>query len=540
MSDKLRIVLAQSEFPVGDIEKNLEKHIRLATHAREKLHADVIVFPELSLTGYPPEDLLYRRDFLEAAERALQTCRHAIHDIFCIIGHPQPTPRGLHNACSIFLNGEILGCYAKQRLPNEGVFDERRYFIPGTQPCVVPIRGIPTGIVICEDLWHQGPAIQAAEHGARLLLSPNASPFEVEKHERRQKVLSARARTTSLPILYTNLTGSQDECVYDGGSLAIDGSGNVCQCAGFFQENLLTVDLEVSKTSITMETKPFTPPAIPERIYAALVIGTRDYIRRNKLPGAMVGVSGGIDSALTLAVAVDALGPENVHAVILPSRYTSELSMEEALAVTKNLGVSHEIISIEPLVETTLSTLSQQIKDTRPNVVVQNIQARCRALILMSLSNQNGKIVLTTGNRSELAVGYTTLYGDMAGGFAVLKDIPKTLVYQLARYRNQQSAVIPERTLTRPPTAELAPGQKDSDSLPVYEVLDPILDRYINLEESAEAIIAAGFDAETVNHVIRMVHQSEYKRRQAAPGVRINHRAFGRDRRYPLTSGWMK
>jgi len=540
MSQTLRIVLAQSDFPVGDIQKNTEKHIHLARIAHEELKADVIVFPELSLTGYPPEDLLYRKDFLAETARALDTCRRSIHDIFCIIGHPQITPKGLYNSCSIFLNGETLGYYAKQRLPNEGVFDEHRYFIPGKEPCIVPMKGIPVGIVICEDLWHPGPAIQAAEHGAKLLLSPNASPFEINKHERRQKVLSARARTTALPILYTNLVGGQDEFVYDGGSLAIDGSGKVCHCAGFFKESLTAVDLTFSKDGTTMSHGTFEVPSQPERIHSALVMGTRDYVHRNNLTGALVGVSGGIDSALTLAVAVDALGKDNVTAVIMPSRYTSELSMEEAVAVSKNLGVRYDIISVEPLFESTLQTLEPHLRNSAPEIVAQNIQARCRAIVLMALSNQSGKIVLTTGNRSEMAVGYTTLYGDMAGGFAVLKDIPKTLVYQLGRHRNGISSVIPERTLTRAPTAELSPGQKDSDSLPAYDILDPILERYLNHEESADQIIASGYSPETVQRVISLIHQSEYKRRQAPPGVRINHRAFGRDRRYPLTSGWKK
>jgi len=539
MTEKLRIVLAQCNLLVGDIEGNMQKHVQLAKEALEKYQADVIVFPELSLTGYPPEDLLYRKDFIRATMNALDTLRSRVRDIYCVVGHPQPVENSqLHNACSVFLNGKTLAVYAKHCLPNQGVFDERRYFAPGKNICVLPIRGIPTGLVICEDLWHPGPVEEAASAGARLILSPNASPFEIDKYELRQSILSARARVSNIPIFYTNFSGGQDECVFDGGSMAVDSSGTVCQCAGFFRENLLPVDLEITKDSIKIIQKDFAVPDRLERIYTALVTGTRDYIVKNDLPGVLVGASGGIDSALTLAIACDALGASRVHAVMMPSRHTSTLSMEEAEALITNLGISHETISIEPVFQSFLETPG--ISSDEAGITAQNLQARCRGTLLMALSNQTGKIVLTTGNRSELAMGYATLYGDMAGGYSVLKDIPKTLVWELARYRNSLSAVIPERTLTREPTAELAPNQRDADALPPYDILDPILERYLNQEESIENIIAAGFDRETVEKVVAKIRQSEYKRRQAPPGVRIDQKAFGRDRRYPLTSGWKK
>lgn len=538
MTDRLCIALAQCNLVVGDLAGNLKKHIQLAKEALA-LTADVIVFPELSLTGYPPEDLLYRHDFIEAIQDTLETLQQNIPDIYCVVGHPLPTHEGLQNACSVFLNGKMLARYAKQCLPNQGVFDEKRYFVPGKNVCVLPVRGIPTGLVICEDLWHYGPVEQAAAAGARLILSPNASPFETDKHETRQEILANRARNSRIPIVYVNFSGGQDESVFDGGSLVMDSAGTVCQCAGFFQENLLTVDLSCSADRIAVRKKKFAVPDTLERIYSALVTGTRDYLHKNHLPGVIVGVSGGIDSALTLAVAHDALGKDQVHAALLPSRHTSTLSMEEALLLVDNLDISHEILSIEPVFQAFLDALGSRLENADP-VVIQNIQARCRGTLLMALSNQSGKIVLTTGNRSELAVGYATLYGDMAGGFSVLKDIPKTLVYELAHYRNTLSPIIPERTLMREPTAELAPNQKDTDTLPPYNILDRILERYINDEESIEQMVDAGFDQNTVKKVIQLIRHSEYKRRQAPPGVRIRQKAFGRDRRYPLTSGWKK
>lgn len=538
MAKKLKVVLAQLNLTVGDIQGNLTKLMDAARTARDTLHADVIVFPELSITGYPPEDLLFRKSFIEASNQALAQFKHEIQGIYCVIGHPYLNSHGLTNCCSVIYNGTILGRYAKQHLPNYGVFDEHRYFVPGNTPCVVPINGVPVGIAICEDIWHAGPTQQIATQGARLILAPNASPFEMDKHEQRHLTLAKRAKTSAIPIVYVNTIGAQDELVFDGGSMVIDADGKICQHAGFFNETLLPVEIEISSTQTTIESSPFTPPSEEQRIYDALVLGVRDYIHKNKFPGALVGVSGGIDSALTLAIAVDALGKENVCGVRMPSRYTSEESMADGLAVMNNLGVAHETISIESTFKNFLENLAPSFAGKKPDITEENLQSRCRGVILMALSNKTGKLVLTTCNRSEVAVGYSTLYGDMAGGFDVLKDVPKMLVYRLANYRNQISPVIPQNTIDRAPTAELAPDQKDEDSLPPYPVLDKILEMYLNQEQSIEDITALGFDHEMVVRVVNMVHRSEYKRRQGAIGSRINHKSFGRDWRYPVTSGF--
>lgn len=538
MAKKLRIVLAQLNLIVGDIQGNLQKHIRAANEARDHLKADIIVYPELGITGYPPEDLLLRKSFLEEANQALNQFKTEVRGIHCVVSHPYVTAQGLLNSCSLLYNGTILGRYAKQHLPNYGVFDECRYFIPGNTPCVIPVNGIPVGMVICEDAWFPGPIQQAANQGARLILSPNASPFETDKHEQRHLTLAKRAKNTNLPLVYVNNVGGHDDLIFDGGSMVINPDGKISHHAGFFNETLMPVDIEFTSTETKIEPVAFTLPEDIERIYQALVLGVRDYINKNHFPGALVGVSGGIDSALTLAVAVDALGKDNVRAVLLPSRYTAEMSNEDAIALANNLDVKHETISIEPTFNSFLDSLKTTFDGKQPDITEQNIQARCRGVIMMAISNKTGSIVLTTGNRSEMAVGYATLYGDMAGGFAVLKDIPKTLVYRLATYRNHITPIIPQRIIDRPPTAELAPNQKDEDSLPPYSTLDKILELYINHEQGTEEIIAQGFERETVNKVIRLIHRSEYKRRQSAIGVRINHKSFNRDWRYPITSGF--
>lgn len=541
MPKKLRIVMAQLNLTVGDISGNLTKLIHSAKTARDTLSADVIVFPELSITGYPPEDLLLRKSFLDEANDALNKFKAEVDGIYCVVGHPHATTQGLHNSCSVIYNNTIIGRYAKQHLPNYGVFDEHRYFVPGNLPCVVPINGIPVGIAICEDLWFPGPTQEIANHGARLILSPNASPFEIDKHEQRHLTLAKRAKTANLPIVYVNCVGGQDELLFDGGSMVVDQEGKICQYAGFGEEILLPVDVEISSANAIVSQATFTLPSEEQRIYDALVFSVRDYIQKNNFPGVLIGVSGGIDSALTLAIAVDALGKDKVHAVMLPSRYTSEMSMEDGLALINNLNVTHDTISIEPAFNSFVKSLEPVFADkklNKLNIVDENIQSRTRGVIMMAISNQTRKLVLTTGNRSEMAVGYATLYGDMAGGFAVLKDVPKTLVYRLTHLRNQLSPVIPERIITRPPTAELAPDQKDEDSLPPYDILDKILELYLNQEQSLQNIIEQGFDQDVVEKVIKLVRISEYKRRQSAIGTRINHKAFGRDRRYPVTSGF--
>ncbi len=540
MSTKLRIILAQLNLCVGDIPYNLNKLRDAAKLARDTLTADVIVFPELSITGYPPEDLLFRKAFLDEATEALYEFKNTIDGIYCVIGHPYKTSEGLFNACSVIYDGEILGTYLKQHLPNYGVFDECRYFIPGNKSCIISMKGIPVGITICEDLWYDAPIQQAAKDGARIILSPNASPFEVDKHENRQITLAKRAKAAGLPIVYVNNVGGQDDLIFDGGSMLVNQDGKICQHAGFFNENLLPVDVEFTTTETIIKSQPIVIPTKEQRIYEALVLGVRDYVHKSHFKGALIGLSGGIDSALSLAIAVDALGHDNVTAVLMPSRYTADMSNEDAITLANNLGVHYEIISIEPVFESFLQTLAPVFAGKKPDITEENLQSRCRGMILMAMSNKMGRMVLTTGNRSELAVGYSTLYGDMAGGFCVLKDVPKQLVYQLADYRNLINPVIPQRIIDRPPTAELAPNQKDEDTLPPYPVLDNILDLYLNQELSIDEIVARDFPRVTVEKVVQMIHKNEYKRRQSPLGARIDHKAFGKDRRYPVVAGFKK
>lgn len=538
MSKALRVVMAQLNLCVGDIPGNTAKLIHSAHTARDEMKADLIVFPELCIIGYPPEDLLLRKNFLEEANEALNQFKNEVQGIYCVISHPHQTSQGLFNSCSLIYNGKILGRYAKQNLPNYGVFDELRYFVPGNSPCVIPIgnQSISVGMVVCEDLWAPTPILQAAVQGARLIVIPNASPFEVDKHEQRHSILAKRAKSENVAIVYVNCVGQQDEIVFDGGSMIVDTSGKITHFAGFCNETLFPVDIEFSAAETTLVSDSFTLASEEERIYNCLVLGVRDYLKKNNFNGALVGISGGIDSALTLAIAVDALGKENVKAILLPSRYTADISNEDALELAERLGVEHETIPIENAFKTFLKSLEKDFAGKKPDITEENIQSRCRGIILMALSNQTGKILLSTGNRSEMAVGYATLYGDMCGGLAVLKDVPKTMVYKLAEYRNKISPVIPTRTLSRAPTAELAPNQKDEDTLPPYPILDKILELYLNQEMGVKEIVALGFDEATVRKIVKMINKSEYKRRQSAIGIRINHKAFSKDRRYPITN----
>lgn len=541
MSVSLRIVIAQLNLLVGDVAGNASKIVNAIEQARDEHMGDVLVTPELALTGYPPEDLLLRPDFNEHVRQGLDIIRQHTHGIDVVVGYPQQTECGFFNAASVIRDADIIATYHKQHLPNYSVFDEKRYFSAGDSTCLVDIKGIKVALSICEDVWVSGPVIDAAQAGAQLMLNLNASPFHIDKDLERQQQLRLRVKQANIPIVYVNLVGGQDELVFDGASMVMDGSGNISQIAPAFEEGLYVAEFSMQDGQLlpcrqcSTEVSP-----LEEQVYKALVLGVRDYIEKNKFSGVVIGLSGGIDSALTLAVAVDAIGPQCVEAVSMPSRYTADMSIEDARAEADALGVNCNVLSIEAPFEAFLETLSKEFTGLEVDVTEENIQARCRGVMLMAIANKKRKIVLTTGNKSEMAVGYATLYGDMAGGFAVLKDVPKTLVYRLARYRNTISDIIPERVITRPPSAELAPDQKDEDSLPPYDVLDPILEMYVEQDLSVEDIVAKGYDSEVVRRVIWMVERNEYKRRQAAPGVRITRRAFGRDRRYPITSGYVE
>ncbi|NNJ93690.1 MAG: NAD+ synthase [Halobacteria archaeon] len=542
MTDKnntgLRIVMAQQDFMVGAIEANASKMLAACNEARDELAADVIVFPELALTGYPPEDLLLRAHFIGQVEAAVARLTDGITGITAVVGYPLQEEGVLYNVAGVIRDGGIAGLYRKQHLPNYGVFDEKRYFAAGDAPCIVPVRDVRLGITICEDIWVQGPACQAAEAGAAVLININASPFHTGKRDEREQMLAQRARNSNLPIVYVNLVGGQDELVFDGGSFAVGPDGVVTQHAPACVEGLYPVDFRCGDRLLPVPAD--CAPVLSEEaaVYGALVLGVRDYVKKNGFGGAVLGLSGGIDSALTLAIAVDAIGAERVSVVMMPSRYTADMSSEDARAEAELLGVDYHVIPIEGPFSSFLGVLEEIFHGTEPDTTEENIQARCRGIILMALSNKQGRILLTTGNKSEVSVGYATLYGDMAGGYAPIKDVPKLLVYRLSEYRNSLGRVIPQRVIERPPSAELAPDQVDADSLPPYEILDPILERYIEHDQSVEEIVSAGFEVAVVRRVAKLVDRNEYKRRQAPPGVRITQRAFGRDRRYPITSGY--
>ncbi len=540
MSGRLRIVLAQFDLMVGDVQGNAVRIIDAAAVARDRHQAACVVFPELALTGYPPEDLLLRPALIDQVSRALMLIRNQVSGIDVVLGCPLPHEGRLHNAAVLLRGGAVVAAYHKHRLPNYSVFDELRYFSPGSEPCIVTIGGARVGLTICEDVWQPGAVEQAAEAGARLMINLNASPYHVAKRGEREAVLRQRIAATGIPIVYLNTVGGQDELVFDGESFVMDARGEVTQRAPAWEEALIPVDFEIDDDGAVRPLPgPLAEPLDDEAaIYRALVLGVRDYVDKNRFSGAVVGLSGGIDSALTLAVAVDALGAERVTGVMMPSRYTAPMSTEDARAEADALGVRSQLIPIEPAFQAFLDMLGDLFAGLPADSTEENIQARCRGVILMAISNKHGRIVLTTGNKSELAVGYATLYGDMAGGFAPLKDVPKTLVYRLARHRNAIAPVIPERVFERPPSAELAPDQRDEDSLPPYALLDAILERYVEKDMSPEEIVGAGYDRDMVRRAVSLVNRNEYKRRQAPPGVRISRRAFGRDRRYPITSGF--
>lgn len=529
--------MAQLDFPVGAIDANAGRVIDACRRARDEYAADAIVFPELCITGYPPEDLLLRPHFQDFVDRAVARVAREVTGLIAVIGHPLRQGESLFNVASVISDGAIVAGYRKQHLPNYGVFDEKRYFQPGDAPCVVSIKEVPVGITICEDVWEPGPVRQAVAAGAQLLVNLNASPFHAGKGFEREVLLQQRATEARVPVMYVNLVGGQDELVFDGGSVVVSAAGEVTHRAVSCEEVLIPVDFGTGPVApVPGKCTPHLDAV--EAVYRVLVTGVRDYINKNGFPGAVIGLSGGIDSALALAIAVDAIGAGRVSAVMMPSRYTSRMSLEDARSEADALQVAYHEISIEPVFTAFLEALQDVLRGTLPDATEENIQARCRGVLLMAISNKQHRIVLTTGNKSEMSVGYATLYGDMAGGFAPIKDVPKLLVYRLAEYRNRLGGVIPERVLTRPPSAELAPDQEDADSLPPYQMLDPILERYIEQDQSIEQIVAAGFDSEIVTHIAGLVDRNEYKRRQAPPGVRITQRAFGRDRRYPITSGY--
>lgn len=533
----LRIALAQDNFLVGDIPHNTGK-VRQLTAAAKAQGCDMIVFPELCLTGYPPEDLLLRPSLMLRVGQAL-TDLADISDIVMVLGYPQMMDGQLYNMAGAWLNGVCLAEYAKQKLPNYQVFDEKRYFAAGKQACVFDYKNVRLGLSICEDVWHDQPAAAVRALGAELMLNLNASPFHLNKQQQRIATVGRRAHENGLAIAYVNLVGGQDELVFDGGSLAVDASGEVAAEAALFDSRLMVLDYEPGLRRFRPQLRP-EPVTLEAAAYQALVLGVRDYVVKSGFKGVVLGLSGGIDSALVLAIAVDALGAERVNAVMMPYHYTSQMSLEDAAQEATTLGVGYSVIEIAPVVESFQQQLASAFAGLARDKTEENLQARARGVLLMALSNKKGWLVLTTGNKSEMAVGYATLYGDMAGGFDVLKDVPKTLVFRLAEYRNRLAGkeIIPQRVIDRPPSAELAPDQKDEDSLPPYPVLDAILALYIEHDASAESIIAQGFDRETVYRVIRMVDFNEYKRRQAAIGPRITERGFGRDRRYPLVNGW--
>ena len=530
--------LAQSHFLVGDITANAEKMRTLALQAREQ-GADVIIFPELALLGYPPQDLLLRPSLSGRIKSALSTLSD-IDDIVMIVGYPHVDHHGTFNSAAILHNGHQKGFYHKQILPNYGVFDERRYFDKGRNQVLFDYKGITIGLLICEDLWEKGPIAELKKQGADLIVSLNASPFEIEKQDNRKTMLAKRSRENNLPIIYLNAVGGQDDLVFDGGSMAIQADGNVAHEASRFMNQLMLATFDVKTAKFDTQAKAPLSLSRESEMYQALVVGLRDYVNLSGFTGIIVGLSGGIDSALTLCIAVDALGADKVYAVMMPYEYTSQISLEDAQAQARRLNVSYTVCPIFDAVEGIRHTLAPLFNNSPADTTEENIQARARGVVLMALSNKFGHLVITTGNKSELAVGYSTLYGDMAGGFDVLKDVYKSQVYKLASYRNrlEDTPVIPERVITRPPSAELRPDQKDQDSLPDYDVLDGILMSYIDEDMGYQDIVDKGFDADLVAKVIKMVDNSEYKRSQAPIGTKISHKAFGRERRYPLVNKW--
>ena len=569
-----RIALAQMNAAIGDLQSNVRK-IKGFIEEAQAMRADMVAFPELAIPGYPPEDLLFKPQFIRANIAAMKEVADASRDIVVVVGFADADP-DIRNAAAVAYDRELVDVYHKIYLPNYGVFDEVRYFKPGGLCPVYVINGTPVGVNVCEDIWFDvGPTNVQSVAGAELIININGSPYNAGKRNFRQKMLAKRSRDNGLYLAYVNLVGGQDELVFDGGSMVFDHTGELVAQGGQFEEELILVDLDMdviagsrregsnslknNSRGLSKVGKPTavhisdTPkgdsrPSLPARtprlydevgeVYAALVLGTRDYVRKCGFSKVLIGLSGGIDSSLVTCVAVDALGKENVQVVAMPSRFSSEGSIIDAKSLAESLGLELWIVPIEEAHSAYESMLAPHFQSTKPSVAEENIQTRVRGNILMALSNKLGWLVLTTGNKSEMAAGYATLYGDMAGGFAVIKDVPKTLVYRLAEYRNTQGPkpVIPRSVIEKPPSAELKPDQKDEDTLPPYDVLDPILKAYVEDDLPFDDIVAAGFDEELVKRVISMVDRNEYKRRQAPPGIKITPRNFGRDRRMPIAN----
>jgi NAD+ synthase (glutamine-hydrolysing) len=538
-----KVAIAQLNFTVGDLAGN-RRRIADAARAAHAQGVHVLLTPELALTGYPPEDLVMRRGFMEATLTQLRELAAELQPLVglaVVVGHPSGgddrtrsiTIQQRHNAASVLSGGKVVATYAKRELPNYQVFDEKRYFTPGTAPLVFEAGGVRFGLLICEDAWFERPAAESKAAGAQALLVINASPYHMGKTGERVEWMRRRVGETGLPLVFAHNVGGQDEIVFDGTSFALDGSGALRLRAPMFEECVPTVEIDgaqVSGGEIAEE------PVVEAQVYAALKLGVRDYVGKNGFPGAIIGLSGGVDSALTLAIACDALGADKVRAVMMPSQYTADISWIDSRDMVARLGVRYDEIAIRPMYDAFEAALAADFKGLKPDTTEENLQARIRGTLLMAVSNKHGSIVLTTGNKSEMAVGYCTLYGDMAGGFAVIKDIAKTLVYRLCAWRNSVSPVIPERIITRAPSAELRPDQKDQDSLPPYEVLDAILAAYVEEDQSPAEIVARGYERADVEKVVRLIRISEYKRRQAPVGVRVTHRAFGRDWRVPIVN----
>ncbi|MDK9724677.1 MAG: NAD+ synthase [Sterolibacteriaceae bacterium MAG5] len=531
----LKIAVAQINCTVGDLAANRQRILEACGQARSR-GADLVLTPELALCGYPPEDLLLRPDFYRACRTELARLAAEV-PVPVIVGHPDEYGGKRYNAASLLRDGRVEATYRKHRLPNYEVFDEQRYFAAAADPCVIEVKGVRIGLNICADVWEAPAAAAARAAGAQLLVAINASPFHMNKQHQRYEVLRSRVADTGIPVIYANMVGGQDELVFDGASFALDAGGRLTHQMPAFVEALDIIEVEGGHI---LPGAVVDPQPIEGEVYAALKLGVRDYLGKNGFPGAIIGLSGGIDSALTLCIAADALGPDRVRAVMMPSPYTAQMSLDDSRALVAALGVRYDELAIEPAMGVFAGMLAPLFADLPPtawaDTTPENIQARIRGMTLMALSNRTGSIVLTTGNKSEMAVGYATLYGDMAGGFAVIKDVFKTFVYRLSRYRNTISAAIPENIITRAPSAELKPGQTDQDSLPPYEMLDAIIEAYMERDQSPREIVAQGFPETEVRRVVGMLKRNEYKRRQSPVGIRITKRGFGKDWRYPITS----